>query len=82
MTALASKLGLLRPLARSRLVGALVEKLPSFRSSAAMEDPRFLQVQRCSDAWEERTHFRALFMYIMLYIMYIYILCIYKAYIV
>lgn len=52
MTALASKLGLLRPLARSRLVGALVEKLPGFRS-AALEDPRFLQIQRCSDAWEE-----------------------------
>eukprot|EP00435_Cladocopium_sp_Y103_P049415 s1818_g14.t3 len=53
MTVLSEHLDLLTPLAGSRLVGALVEKLPSFRGSMPLEDPNFLLVQRCGEAWED-----------------------------
>eukprot|EP00434_Breviolum_minutum_P041070 symbB.v1.2.036528.t1/scaffold5180.1/size30082/4 len=53
MTVLSEHLALFTPLAGSRLIGALVEKLPNFRGSVPLEDPSFLVVQRCGEAWEE-----------------------------
>jgi len=53
MMVLSEHLDLFTPLAGSRLIGALVEKLPNFRGSVPLEDPSFLVVQRCGEAWEE-----------------------------
>ncbi|CAK9029929.1 unnamed protein product [Durusdinium trenchii] len=53
MTVLSEHLHLFTPLAGSRLVGALVERLPMVRGSVTLEDPCYLVVQRCAEAWED-----------------------------